>query len=104
MALWRDTSAAPPAVFAEDAHRWSVLGVLCLAVVLSLTTWFSATAITPELKAAWHLSGAIEAWLTNGVQIGFVAGALVASLVNLPDVVRLNRLMAVSALLAAAAN
>jgi MFS family permease len=104
MALWRDTGAASPAVFAEDAHRWSVLGLLCLAVVLSLTTWFSATAITPELKAAWHLSSAIEAWLTNGVQIGFVAGALVSSLVNLPDVVRLNRLMAVSALLAAAAN
>lgn len=88
----------------DDAHRWSVLALLCLAVVLSLTTWFSATAITPELKAAWHLSGAIEAWLTNGVQIGFVAGALASSLVNLPDIVRLNRLMAISALLAAAAN
>ncbi|PTE10998.1 MFS transporter [Mesorhizobium helmanticense] len=88
----------------DDAQRWSVLALLCLAVVLSLTTWFSATAITPELKAAWHLSGAIEAWLTNGVQIGFVAGALASSLVNLPDIVRLNRLMALSALLAAAAN
>jgi MFS family permease len=104
MALWRDSNAVSPAILAKDAHRWSVLGLLCLAVMLSLTTWFSATAITPELKAAWHLSGAIQAWLTNGVQIGFVAGALVSSLVNLPDVVRLNRLMAVSALLAAAAN
>ncbi|PDQ21273.1 MFS transporter [Mesorhizobium sanjuanii] len=88
----------------DDAQRWSVLALLCLAVVLSLTTWFSATAITPELKAAWHLSGAIEAWLTNGVQVGFVAGALASSLANLPDIVRLNRLMALSALLAAAAN
>ncbi|TGS08434.1 MFS transporter, partial [Mesorhizobium sp. M4B.F.Ca.ET.190.01.1.1] len=42
--------------------------------------------------------------LTNGVQIGFVAGALAASLVNLPDIVRLNRLMAISALVPAAAN
>jgi MFS family permease len=104
MALWRDSKAVSPAILAEDVRRWSVLGLICLAVMLSLTTWFSATAITPELKAAWHLSGTIEAWLTNGVQIGFVAGALVSSLVNLPDVVRLNRLMAVSALLAAAAN
>ncbi|PBB85571.1 MULTISPECIES: MFS transporter [unclassified Mesorhizobium] len=92
------------ALLAEDANRWSMLGVLCLAVVLSLTTWFSATAIVPELRAAWQLSGAVDVWLTNGVQIGFVAGALAASLVNLPDIVRLNRLMAISALVAAAAN
>ncbi|WP_256752668.1 nitrate/nitrite transporter [Mesorhizobium sp. Mes31] len=104
MALQLSSDIAPEAVVVEDTHRWSVLGLLCLAVMLSLTTWFSATAITPELKAAWQLSGTIEAWLTNGVQIGFVVGALVSSLVNLPDVVRLNRLMAVSALLAAAAN
>lgn len=102
MALSRAIPSAMHGV--DDAHRWSVLAMLCLAVVLSLTTWFSATAITPELKAAWHLSGAIEAWLTNGVQIGFVAGALASSLVNLPDIVRLNRLMALSALLAATAN
>lgn len=102
MALSRAIPSAMLGV--DDAQRWSVLALLCLAVVLSLTTWFSATAITPELKAAWHLSGAIEAWLTNGVQIGFVAGALASSLVNLPDIVRLNRLMALSALLAAAAN
>lgn len=102
MMLWRNE--ATPAVRAEYAHRWGVLGLLCLAVVLSLTTWFSATAIVPELKAAWSLSGPIDAWLTNGVQIGFVAGALASSLVNLPDVVRLNRLMAISALLAAVAN
>ncbi|RRH88814.1 MFS transporter [Mesorhizobium tamadayense] len=85
-------------------RRWEMLGLLCLAVVLSLTTWFSATAITAELKAAWRLSGPIDIWLTNGVQIGFVAGALAASLVNLPDIVRLSRLMAISALVAAAAN
>lgn len=96
-----DTTLAVPA---EDAHRWSVLGLLCVAIVLSLTTWFSATAIVPELRTAWRLSGAIDAWLTNGVQIGFVAGALASSLVNLPDLVRLNRLMAISALLAATAN
>lgn len=38
------------------------------------------------------------------MQIGFVCGALTASLVNLPDIVRLKPRMALSALLAAAAN
>lgn len=89
---------------AADASRWQVLVLLSIAIVLSLTAWFSATSIMPELKREWNLSPFILAWLTNGVQIGFVCGALGASLVNLPDIVRLRTLMAVSALLAAAAN
>jgi MFS family permease len=88
----------------SDAHRWSALALVAVAVVLSLTTWFSATAITPELKKLWALSSFTVVWLSNGVQIGFVIGALAASLVNLPDVVRLNRLMAAASLVAAAAN
>lgn len=89
---------------AADGERWRVLSLLCLAVVLSLTTWFSATAILPELKQELALGASAEAWLTNGVQLGFVIGALAASLVNLPDLVRLNRLMAAAAVVAALAN
>ncbi|CAN7549935.1 MFS transporter [Mesorhizobium sp. LjNodule214] len=89
---------------AADSERWRVLSLLCLAVVLSLTTWFSATAILPELKQELALGPGAEAWLTNGVQVGFVIGALAASLVNLPDLVRLSRLMAAAALVAALAN
>ena len=98
------TEAAGSSHGRADASRWLVLALLAIAIVLSLTTWFSATAITPELKREWHLSSFILSWLTVGVQIGFVCGALAASLVNLPDIVRLNRLMALSASLAAAAN
>ena len=64
--------------------RWRILGVLCVAVVLSFSTWFSAAAIAPELAREWTLSGVATAWLTNGVQLGFVIGALLASLINLP--------------------
>jgi MFS family permease len=87
-----------------DASRWQVLALLSIAIVLSLTAWFSATSIMPELKREWKLSPFTLSWLTNGVQIGFVCGALAASFVNLPDIVRLRTLMALSALLAAAAN
>jgi hypothetical protein len=38
------------------AGRWSMLALLCLAVVLSFSCWFSANAIAPELKRAWSLS------------------------------------------------
>lgn len=88
----------------DESGRWRALSVIAVAVVLSLTTWFSATAVTPELTTAWNLSHTAVAWLTNAVQLGFVAGALLASLVNLPDIIRLNRLMAVSAALAGLAN
>lgn len=87
----------------EEA-RWRVLALVCLAIVASMTTWFSATAITPELVALWHLSPGQTAWLTNAVQLGFVCGALGSSVVSLPDLVPLRRLMGVSALLAALAN
>ncbi|MFJ5487328.1 MFS transporter, partial [Hansschlegelia beijingensis] len=95
------TAAAP---VPDDGARWRVLGLVCLALVLSMTTWFSATAVTPELIAAWGLSPADASWLTNMVQLGFVAGALGSSLVNLPDIVAPRKLMAASAALAALAN
>ena len=88
----------------NDSSRWRVLAILALAIVLSLTTWFSATAIMPELRHDWQLSVASLGWLSNGVQIGFVIGALAASLVNLPDIVKLNKLMAGAALFASFSN
>lgn len=84
--------------------RWRALTVICAGVILSMSPWFSATAILPELKAHWHISEALAAWLTNAVQLGFVAGALLSGLTGLPDLVRPHRLMAVSALLSAALN
>lgn len=88
----------------RQAGRWSFLTLACIAVVLSLTTWFSATAVVPELIVRWRLGPTAAAWLTNGVQAGFVAGALVSSILGLPDRWRLHRMMAGSAALAGIAN
>jgi MFS family permease len=81
-----------------------MLGFLCLAVVLSLSAWFSATAVAPEMTRDLALGEGSASWLTNGVQLGFVTGALLASLVNLPDIVRMSRLAGAAAALAALAN
>lgn len=80
------------------------LALICTGVVGAMTCWFSATAIMPELIRDWRLDPAQAGWLTNAVQIGFVVGALASALVNLPDILRLTRLIAGAALLAAAAN
>lgn len=84
--------------------RWRMLALICVGVLGVLTTWFSATAIIPELSQEWALTSSQATWLTIGVQLGFVAGAIGSSLVNLPDLVRMPRLMAGAAALAALAN
>lgn len=83
---------------------WVALAIICLGVILSMTPWFSATAILPELKLHWYATESAASWLTNAVQLGFVTGALLSSLTGLPDLVRSSRLMGVAALLAAALN
>lgn len=98
------TTAAAVQAVANDSRRWRVLAGVCLGLVLSMTTWFSATAITPDLVRVFSLSPATSSWLTNMVQLGFVVGALASSLVSLPDLMPLRRLMGFAGLLAAVAN
>jgi MFS family permease len=80
------------------------LTLLSFALVLSMTTWFSATAVIPQLRAEWNLSDNGAAWLTIAVQLGFVAGALGSSLVNLADVVSPRAVILAGSAGAAAAN
>lgn len=66
--------------------RRRALALLALALMLAMTTWFSASAVIPQLRAEWGLGSGGAAWLTIAVQLGFVAGALVAAVLNLSDV------------------
>jgi MFS family permease len=69
-----------------------------------MTTWFSASAVVPQLREDWSLSDTGAAWLTIAVQLGFVAGALGSSLVNLADVISPRLVILGGSLGAAAAN
>jgi len=71
----------------QAAGRWRALLLLAVALVLSMTTWFSASAVVPQLRAEWDLSDGAAAWLTIAVQLGFVCGALVSTILNLSDIV-----------------
>ena len=75
------------AAAAEDAGRYRALTLLAITLVLSMSTWFSASAVIPQLTAAWDLSSSTAAWLTIAVQIGFVTGAVVSSLLNIADLI-----------------
>jgi sugar phosphate permease len=88
----------------ENSGRWRALTLLAVTLVLSMTTWFSATAVIPQLRAEWELSATAAAWLTIAVQLGFVCGALVSSLMNLSDITSPRHVILGGALGAAAAN
>ena len=80
----------------SDDGRIFALAKLCLAVVLSLTTWFSATAVLPQLKALWHVTPSESVWLAVAVQLGFMIGALVSATTGLADLLPPRVLMAVA--------
>jgi MFS family permease len=69
-----------------------------------MSLWFSASAVTPQLRSIWGLTTAEAGWLTTIVQFGFVCGTAVAAVLNLADLVPAGRFFSVCALLGAAAN
>src|SRR3954466_10311277 len=84
--------------------RWRVLTLLAFSELLGMSLWFSASAVTPQLRSIWGLTTAQAGWLTTIVQLGFVCGTAMAALLNLADVVPAGRLFSVSALLGSVAN
>ncbi len=75
---------------------------IALVQVLGLAVWFSVSAVVPSVRADWGISAAAAVWLTGSVQLGFVAGALGSTALNLADRVRPQLLLATSAAAAAA--
>lgn len=83
---------------------WAGLTILASALLLAMTTWFSATAVIPQLRSLWSLSASQAAWLTIAVQLGFVAGALGSAIMSLADRYSPRRLMLCGAIGAAILN
>jgi len=81
-----------------------VLAVVAIAQLLAMAPWFSASAVAPTLARVWQLTPGGTAWLTMSVQLGFVAGALLSAILTLADRLSARRLVAGSAMLAAAAT
>ncbi|WP_033296318.1 MFS transporter [Amycolatopsis jejuensis] len=76
-------------------------GAISVVQVFGLAVWFSVSAVVPSLRTDWGISAASAVWLTGAVQLGFVTGAVAATLLNLADRVRPHLLMAGSAAAAA---
>jgi MFS family permease len=83
---------------AVEMGRWVALWWISISELFALSLWFSATAIVPELKQVWHLSTAMEAWVTSSVQIGFIAGALFSSYFGISDRYDTRKIFSLAAL------
>jgi MFS family permease len=88
----------------DTKMRWRILAFLAIALVFSWSTWFSASAVIPQLRSIWSLSPSSSAWLTIAVQIGFVVGAVISSLFNIADLLSPRFVIMVGAIGAAIAN
>lgn len=88
----------------EPAGRWLALTLLSVSLVLAMSTWFSASAVVPQLEDAWGLSSTAKAWLTIAVQLGFVTGAVVSAVLNLSDRVQARFLILAGGVGAGVAN
>jgi MFS family permease len=95
--LVRGSAQAPPG-------RWTALALLSLTLVLSMSPWFSASAVIPQLRVLWDVSDTAAAWLTIAVQLGFVCGAVVSAVLNLSDVVSPKHVILGGSVGAASAN
>ncbi|MEV0150240.1 MULTISPECIES: MFS transporter [unclassified Nonomuraea] len=85
-----------------DARR--NLLVLAGTLLLLKSTWFSATAVIPQVRQEWQLTPDLAAWLTISVQWGFVAGAVLSAVFVVSDALPPIRLIFLSSIGAAVAN
>lgn len=86
------------------SRRWIALILLSVAVVAGMSTWFSASAVVPQLETEWGLSTTAKAWITIAVQLGFVTGAVTSALLNVADLIQPRFVILVGSCGAALAN
>ncbi|RFB12686.1 MFS transporter [Bacillus sp. HNG] len=74
--------------------------LLSLAMLGTMTTWFSMTAVLPTLMDLWVLNSNEVSYITIMVNLGFIVGSLVSAFMNLPDRLQPHILFFWSAVLA----
>ncbi len=66
-------------------RKWRSIFLLIAATTMALSTWFSATAVMPQLAAEFAVPKAWISFASSMVAIGFVAGTLVSALSGIAD-------------------
>ncbi|MHA1912760.1 MAG: MFS transporter [Promethearchaeota archaeon] len=88
----------------SKSSKPTILIVVSISLLFSVTVWFSANAITSQLISLWNLTPRDIAILSIILIIGFVIGALIYSVFNLPDLIKTPLFFSVNTLIAAFGN
>ncbi|WP_346906648.1 MFS transporter [uncultured Roseibium sp.] len=86
------------------AGKWASVGILLVVECFALSLWFVSAAILPGMMAETEITPFRQAALSSGVQLGFVAGALVSAVLGLPDRFDPRRVMGIAAVSAGVIN
>jgi len=95
---------------AERERRWidpeplPPLATVAIAELLCTSLWFSANGVAGQLESLWALGPREIGWLTNAVQLGFIAGTLLLAVTGLADTFSATRIFFASSLVGALAN
>lgn len=92
-----------PGILPPSTPRVS-LALIAVSTLLSMSVWFSATFVIPQVRAEWDLGSAGASALTIAVQVGFVTGAFASAATGMADSVSCRLLMCVGGLGAAVTN
>lgn len=88
----------------HQKHARHALAAIAGATLLSMSVWFSASYVLPQLEQRWSLNSIETSMLTIAVQLGFVVGALGSAVLGIADLIRGTRLIAIGASGAALCN
>ncbi|MGC8497499.1 MAG: MFS transporter [Thermoplasmata archaeon] len=87
-----------------EQYQWTALVLITISVLMSMSLWFSATAIIPMIKTEWGLSSLETVFITLSLQLGFVVGTLISATFAIPDSVNSRLLFAIASMLGAFFN
>ena len=86
-----------------SAKRRSI-SLLVLAEMAGMSLWFTSAAVLPDMVREGAIAPVRQAFLSTGVQAGFVVGALTVAISGVADRFDPRRVLALSAVAAALAN
>lgn len=79
-------SAATSSAVRWTPARWpGPIASIALAQLFGTSLWFSANGVGPSLMREWGATAADIGWLTSSVQVGFILGTLLMSVVGIAD-------------------
>jgi len=82
----------------------AILSIISISLLLSLTVWFSANAVAPQITSLWTLNEYDIALLSMILIIGFLVGGLVSAIFSLPDIIKTTNFYSLYAGLSALTN